>query len=121
MADGFLVRLSEGLDQRGVGLDHAISRIILFNQTAEGIDIPSHQLAIPHLIGHIIILEGSGIEIQTSITHDPHQFSIFYLVGSRVVSLEVFWDRNKTRVIVRVVSSDQRARANMDGFTWATT
>ena len=47
VADGILIRLSEGLDQGGIGLNHAISGIILVDQTTKGIDITDHQLSVP--------------------------------------------------------------------------
>ena len=72
VADGLLTRLSEGFDERGIGLNHAISGIILVYQTTKGIDITDHQLSIPLLICHIIILKGPGSQI--TIAHDSHQF-----------------------------------------------
>ena len=72
VADGLLVRLPEGLDKRGIGLNHAVSWIILVYQTTKGINITDHQLSIPLLICHIIILKGPGS--QTTIAHDSHQF-----------------------------------------------
>ena len=31
------------------------------------------------------------------------------MLASRIVSLEVFWDRDEPRIIVAIISSDQRA------------